>query len=215
VRLCDGDAQGLSPDGKWALALERSPSRRLVLLPTGAGQPRLIDTGKLNVLGGVFLPDGGIGFAANEPGHGFRAYAIDLNGGKPRVFSEEGIADGAAISPDGRSVAFCGPDRLPKIHLINGGTPKGVPGADAGDVPIQWSADGRTLYVTRRGELPARIQRLDLATGKKELWKELMPADRSGLIRIREVFVTPDGKSYAYTAARVLASDLYLASGLK
>jgi serine/threonine protein kinase len=28
------------------------------------------------------------------------------------------------------------------------------------------------------------------------------------------VFVTPDGKSYAYGAARVLASDLYLASGL-
>ena len=27
--------------------------------------------------------------------------------------------------------------------------------------------------------------------------------------------VTPDGKSYAYTASRVLASDLYLVSGLK
>ncbi len=41
------------------------------------------------------------------------------------------------------------------------------------------------------------------------------PADRSGLIRIQELFVTPDGKSYGYMAARVLSSDLYLASGLK
>ena len=59
------------------------------------------------------------------------------------------------------------------------------------------------------------MQLLDFATGKKELWKVLMPADRAGLIRIESVFVTPDGKSYAYTAGRVLSSDLYLASGLK
>ncbi len=59
------------------------------------------------------------------------------------------------------------------------------------------------------------MQLLDLATGKKELWKVLMPADRAGLIRIESVFVTPDGNAYAYTAGRVLSSDLYLASGLK
>ena len=29
------------------------------------------------------------------------------------------------------------------------------------------------------------------------------------------VFVTPDGKAYAYGAGRILTSDLYLASGLK
>jgi Tol biopolymer transport system component len=216
IRLGDGVAQSLSPDGKWALALERGPSRRLVLLPTGVGQPRPLDTGKLNVFGGAFLPDGRrILFAANEPGHGPRVYVMDVDGGHPRAFTEGGITEGAAISPDGKSVALCGPDRIAKIYPVDGSAARRISGVEPNDVPFQWSADGKSLYVTRRGELPARIERLDLATGKKELWKELMPADRSGLIRIQEVFITPDGKSYAYGAARVLSSDLYLASGLK
>ena len=82
-------------------------------------------------------------------------------------------------------------------------------------MPIQWSADGRSLFLTRPGELPARVQLLDLATGKKRPWKELMPADRVGVVRVYSVFVTPDGKSVAYDVARILTSDLYLASGLK
>ena len=121
----------------------------------------------------------------------------------------------AAISPDGRFVALLGPARVAKIYPVDGSAAQRISGVEPEDVPIQWSADGKSLYVTRRGELPARIERLDLATGKKEFWKELMPADRAGLIRIDSVFVTPDGKSYAYTASRGLASDLYLVSGLK
>ncbi len=43
VRLGDGRALALSPEGKWALALVPSDaSPRLVLLPTGAGEPRPI-----------------------------------------------------------------------------------------------------------------------------------------------------------------------------
>jgi Tol biopolymer transport system component len=216
VRLGDGIAQSLSPDGKWALALERAPLRRLVLLPTGVGQPRPLGTGKLNLLGGAFLPDGRrVVLAANEPGHRTRVSMMDVGGGTPRAFTEEGITEGGAISPDGKSVALCGPDLVAKIYPVDGSPAQRVSGVETNDVPIQWSADGKSLYLLRRGEIPARIERLDLATGKKELWKELMPADRAGLIRIQTVFVTPDGKSYAYTTARVLSSDLFLASGLK
>jgi hypothetical protein len=39
IRLGEGGALALSPDGKWALAL-MSSSTRLVALPTGAGEPR-------------------------------------------------------------------------------------------------------------------------------------------------------------------------------
>jgi len=216
VRLGDGIAQSLSPDGKWALVLEPAPSRRLVLLPTGVGQPRPLDTGKLNLLGGAFLQDGRrIVLAANEPGHSPRVYVMDVDGGTPRAFTEESITEGAAIAPDGKSVALCGPDRVAKIYPVDGSRAQRISGVEPNDVPIQWSADGKSVYLLRRGEIPARIERLDLATGKKELWKELMPADRAGLIRIETVFVTPDGKSYAYTTSRVLSSDLYLVSGLK
>jgi hypothetical protein len=40
VRLGDGNAQALSPDGKWALSMVATSPRRLTLYPTGAGEPR-------------------------------------------------------------------------------------------------------------------------------------------------------------------------------
>lgn len=80
---------------------------------------------------------------------------------------------------------------------------------------IQWSADGAALFVARFGEMPLPISRLILATGKKEPWKELVPADRAGVVRIETVSVTPDGRSWAYSHNRVTASDLYLVRGWK
>jgi hypothetical protein len=88
-------------------------------------------------------------------------------------------------------------------------------GLDPGESPIQWSADGAYLYVRQRGDLPARISRFDLAMNTKKPWKELTPMDRSGLIRIESVYVTPDGRYCAYTYVRILSSDLFLVSGLK
>jgi eukaryotic-like serine/threonine-protein kinase len=216
VRLGDGEAQDLSPDGRSILAIESGSPPKLLLLPTGVGQPRQVPLGKLVPSRAKYLPDGRrILFLANEPSHSPWIYVMDLDGGVPRAFVREAVTDGAAISPDGREVALLGPDRLAKIYPVDGSPPRAIAGAEPADVPIQWSADGRSLYLTRRGEVPARIDLLDLATGKKRRWKDLLPADRVGVIRIDSVFVTPDGKSVAYTVARVLTSDLYLASGLK
>ena len=41
---------------------------------------------------------------------------------------------------------------------------------------------GRGLFVVRPSGLPARIERVDIATGHRTLWKELMPTDRAGLV---------------------------------
>ncbi len=216
VKLGQGDAQDLSPDGRSVLAIVRTTPPKLVLLPTGVGQPRPVPLGKLVPTRARFLPDGRrIAVAGIEPGHGLRAYDMDIDGGSPRPFTPEGITDGGALSPDGGSVALCDASGIARIYPVSGGAPRAVAGAEAGDVPIQWSADGRSLYLTRRGEIPARIDLLDLANGKKQRWKDLVPADRAGVVRIDSVVVTPDGKSVAYNVARVLTSDLYLASGLK
>jgi hypothetical protein len=55
----------------------------------------------------------------------------------------------------------------------------------------------------------------DKGAGQKTPWKELLPADRVGLIRFENVFVTPDGKHYAYSLNRVTDSDLYVVTGWK
>ena len=60
---------------------------------------------------------------------------------------------------------------------------------------------------------PARIFLVDLETGHRTLWKEIIPGDPSGAT-IGRVLLTPDGKSYAYALARDL-SKRYLVEGLK
>jgi hypothetical protein len=217
VRLGEGRAQDLSPDGKWALTLvPAGTSARLVLLPTGAGVPRQLDVGNLQVLGAGFLPPDGkrIVIGASEPGHGVRGYLLDLAGGTPRAFTPEGGSGGSAFSPDGKLLA-ADVSGHPMFIPVDGGAARPIVGLEPKDIPIQWSADGEFLFVARFGELPLSVYRFRLATGKKELWKQLLPPDRAGLIGIDTAIVARDGKSYAYSYARVTASDLFLVTGWK
>ena len=83
----------------------------------------------------------------------------------------------------------------------------------SGDTIIGLSSDRRSLYLARRQELPIRIYRLDPLTGRRELLKEIMPADPAGILSPTGIFMTPDGKGYVYSVRRVL-SNLYLVEGL-
>ncbi len=215
VRLGDGAGFDLSPDGKWALTLVPSKDGpRVVLLPTGTGEPRTVAVPGLAILGGAFLPPDGkrLGLAAAEAGHGVRLYVVDGSGGKARAFSAE-VVNGAAISPDGRFVAATGGDYRATIFPVDGGEARQVPGLEPDDVPIQWSADGESIFATHYGLAPLPVYRVSLKTGKKELWKEIIPADRTGFVRINRVSLTRDGLSYAYSADMVHASDLFLVKG--
>ena len=62
--------------------------------------------------------------------------------------------------------------------------------------------------------MPARVYRLNLTTGRKQLWKELMPSDPAGIYYIRPPQFSQDGSAYAYSYARLL-SDLYVVDGIK
>ena len=55
---------------------------------------------------------------------------------------------------------------------------------------------------------------MDIQTGSRKLWKELMPEDSAGFVAVTHACVTPDGKAYAYDYYSVL-SDLYVVEGLK
>jgi hypothetical protein len=217
VRLGEGAAGKLSPDGRWALSVILGASdAQLVLLPTGAGEAKKLPRAGLSLQRPDWLPDGNrVFFTGNEPGHGPRIYLQDVVGGKPRALTPEGyrcFPKGA--SPDGKFVAARGPDQKIYLYPLEGGEPIPLPALTGLDIPIQWTSDSRSLYFYRRGELPARIYRLDIASGKKELWRELMPSDSAGVIDIASVCPSPDGGSYAYSYARIL-SDLFLVEGVK
>jgi eukaryotic-like serine/threonine-protein kinase len=216
VRLGDGTSVSLSPDGKWVIALTVATPAQLVLLPSGAGDAQQITHDKLYHIWARWLPDSqGYVFTATEEGHGARIYLQKSISAGAKPISPEGVDPQAfSLSPDGSQVAAIGPDGLAYLYPVGGVPPKPVPGFQAGEQPIEWSADGKSIYTYRPGEFPAKVVNLDLASGKRIGWRSLAPADPAGVSQIGPILITPDGKSYIYGYHRTL-SDLYLVEGLK
>jgi eukaryotic-like serine/threonine-protein kinase len=216
VRLGDGQSLALSPDGKWALSSRGDKQSDLFLLPTGAGEPRALQGHDIVHSAACWFPDGKrILFSGTEPNHGVRIYVEDIDSGKLQAVTPEGTNGlSFALAPDGRVVAAVGPDEKSYLFPIPSGDPRPIPGVQAGEVPVTWSADSRYLYVYRNGELPAKVYRLDIESGNRTLWKQLMPPDPAGVEYVGPVLPTPDGKAYVYGYRRLL-SDLYLVEGLK
>ena len=216
VLLGEGGAVSLSPDGKWAISQTQDSPSQFKILPTGAGEPRELTKDNINHSWAHWFPDGKrILFTANEPGKGVRFYVYDMATNKSQPISEEGVNGTAfSISPDAQQVAAIGPDQKGYLYPVSGGKPELISGMNMGEQPITWGADGHSLYIYQPGELPARVYRLDLKTGQRSLWRELMPSDPAGVENIGPIYMTPDAKTCVFGYHRMLA-DLYLVEGLK
>jgi tRNA A-37 threonylcarbamoyl transferase component Bud32 len=218
IRLGEGVALSISPDGKWVLSRVPGETQGLVLIPTGAGIARKIAPPGLTLDTGSFLDDHALVVRAHEPAKPPGIWTVPIGGGTPRLVFSEGVLDrsGMATSPDGKRVAFQVAGGKGFILPVDGGKPAPFKGLEKGDVLIQWSADGRHLFASRPEETPGKIVRIEIKTGKRELWKELMPPDPAGVVRASDwVTIARDGRSYAYCYPRVVASDLYVLEGVK
>ena len=118
------------------------------------------------------------------------------------------------MSPDGKSVVATGTDRRIAIYPIEPGEPRVVPGTEPDDIPLKWTADGGSIFVYRPSAPPLRVEKVDVKTGRRTLWKEIRPPDPSGVEQVGPVQITPDETSYVYSYRRAL-DELYLATGLR
>jgi Tol biopolymer transport system component len=216
VRLGEGGATSISPDKKWVIIYTPSSPQQLRLLPTGAGESKPLSNDAINHEWARWMPDGKhFVFSGNEAGKGVRYYIQDIAGGAPKAISSEGVdALAFAISPDGQWVAGTGPDQKGYLYPTAGGEPKLLNGMEPGDIPINFSTDGHSVFLYRTGEVPAKVYRVELASGKKTVWKEIAPLDPTGVSTIGPILITPDGKTYVYGFHRTVG-DLYLVDGLK
>lgn len=215
VRLGEGNGWALSPDGQWVITQLFDPPG-LTLLRTGAGSPKQLPRAQIAQygLGASWLPDGKrILFLGQEAGRGMRCYVQEVEGGAPRAVTPEGVV-GTVISPDGKYVIAAAPGQKRALYPIEGGGPIPIPGLEDQDQIIRWTADGRSLFIFQQSGLPIRLYRLDVESGRRELWRELMPSDPTGILHFVRVFVTPDGKSYVYSFTRSIFR-LYLVEGLR
>jgi Tol biopolymer transport system component len=215
IRLADGSADTLSPDGQWAASVSGPSPPHITLLPVGAGQSRQIALPGLETLqrAAHFLPDGKrIAVNGNSPGRPGRTYVVDLANGKAEPVTPEGVY-ATLPSPDGKFLAGETADYKPALFPLDGGPSRPVPNVEAGYALAQWSSDSKALYVYRSGDVPLKIQRLDIATGKMQLVRELFPADLGGVVSIGPVITNLNASEFAYSYFQTL-SVLYIISGV-
>ena len=214
VLLGEGMSGGISPDGKWVAATV--DYTQIVLLPTGAGASRKIESGGIQQYGHPvrWLPDGKrILFAGSLPGRPARCFIQNIDDGHPRPVTPEGIT-ACFVSPDGKLVAAR--ESLTNqalLYPIDGGQPEPIPGLSPGEA-FDWTPDPKFIYVHQWKQPPVKIYRLNIETGQRQLFKELTPSDTKGLCDMPKIRFSADGRSYIYGYTRLL-SDLYVVTGLQ
>jgi len=218
VRLGPGKALALSQDGRWALSLLEGSRPQLVVLPTGAGEVRPLPAeGLTDFYWARWFPDGRrILVVASDAEAIPRSYIQDIDTGRLEPIAEPGML-AALPSPDGRRILIGDPLGSYLIWPLDGGKPVPVEGLTSKDGPIQWSPDGRFLYLRRLEGDVLNIDRYDLSTGQRRLWKALVPSDPAGIIGVAsgrgELAMTPDGKGYVFSYWKSIRS-LFLVAGL-
>jgi hypothetical protein len=221
VRLGTGDAQSLSPDGKWALGRLKDT---FVLIPTGAGSVVSLPKGSPARAGNAswFGDSKRIVFTGYSDSNRPRGYIQDIAGDPPRAITEEGVVlPGKAAARDDTSVLGRSGDRW-LLHPVAGAGPaRPVRGMLPTDLPVQWSAGGKALYVVDAngpalpGQPAIGVFRVEPGRGSRTHWRTLRPPDPVGVEADRNsVVMADDARSYCYSFTRRLG-DLFIADGLQ
>jgi hypothetical protein len=215
TRMGEGVAEAISPDGKWVIT--KPPLEGpLSVVPTGAGEARLLTHDNIRYEHVRYLPDGKRVLAQGiEPGHGIRDYLIDVASGEAKPITPEGIA-GTELSSDGRLVAVRGPDGKYGVWPIEGGGLRPVPGLDSKWTVSGWSPDGLWLYAneSHRQSRVVNVNRVNVETGKIEPWKTFGTELSAGVIGAAAPEFSADGSAYAYLYFQDLSVG-YVVRGLK
>ena len=205
VRLGEGVAEDLSPDGKSAVAIVRAEPPRLMLYPTGAGAAARLDHGAFEKLDTARWLDGErLLVSGSERGKPPRCYVVEVGSGAMRPVTPEGTWRGIASS-DGRRLITRDQQGW-SLSSLAGGPRAPVTALSNEDEVARWSADGRWLYVYRVGTIPMSLDRVDVSSGRRERVRELAPADRAWLLGVITVSLADDPNSYAYSYWRYMST---------
>ena len=216
MRVGTGRATGLSPDGAWVATIPVANPDHVDLLPAGAGAPRRFRAqGIVGFEWADFTADGArLLFVGREPDRSMRVWISGLDGAAPRALTPERLVIGRnTISPDGRWLVAGCPPLTSCLYPMDGGDRVPLPNVGR-SAPVFWSADARFLYVSDPDPAGARIDRLEVATGRRAPWRTLGPSDRVGFVRVGSRMGTLDGAAVAFSTVRNL-SELYLVTGLR
>ena len=96
-----------------------------------------------------------------------------------------------------------------------------ITGAEVGALPKlgrddaidRWAAGGKSLLIWNYVSTP-RLDRMDIASGKRVPLAEIRPSDSAGIVGFNFCRASPDGRAHIYSAYRLL-TDLFVVNGLR
>ncbi|HLJ50335.1 MAG TPA: protein kinase [Bryobacteraceae bacterium] len=222
VRLGDGFPVALSQDGKWVSGYmtKEGSKRQWFLMPTGAGEERMVDAPGLvaaNTVVRAWIDDHRYLVMGGRPNSSWQCFVWDSEANTVKEVCPAGVLASEypiMLSPDRKKVLAHEPNGL-FVYPLDGGAPQEVHGLMMDhDIPIGWRADNRSLYVITHHDtnrfFPLSV--LDIASGQKTPWKEIRPS--RPVDEVDHLAITPDGRAYAYNFS-LLMTDLYVAEGVK
>jgi eukaryotic-like serine/threonine-protein kinase len=212
VRLGTGTA-AISPDGKWVLAFSRK-GRKLVVQPIGPGEPKELPTPELVDFGHLVWSDDGqeIAYEAQTSQNDWNVYTQRVGSGSPILAKASGRNAFPILSPDGGMLAVREERGGISLYRMDGSQPVAVKGVLDNEYPIRFAKGGRSLLVAEPTGHQLVLTLVELASGRRELWKRLTTEAR-GTTRAL-IVVTPDLRYYAYQSPRY-SSDLYILDNLR
>jgi hypothetical protein len=184
-------------------------------VPTGAGQPTVLDVGPIEFVSWAgWLPDGRLVMQVVRPGSGPAVLALSPAGRDPVALLPAGLMLRGTnlISPDGSRIVAADAAGQLVVCTIAAPTCRPMPGTRDGDVVGGWAADGQSVFIYQPQPMQVQVDRLDVSSGRRLAWKIVHPLN-AAVTGFRNLMVSPDGAvAYGYGRSR---SELYLIKGLK
>ena len=198
VRLGDGAARAISRDKRWVVGVLLTIPQQFMLYPTGAGEPHQLKWPALETTTSVdFFPDSRSLFVCgNEQGEAPRCYRSPLDASSLEPVTPDSVGSGL-LRPDGGAVAHSRGGRW-WIYPLAGGPPRPVPGLEKGVEVLRWSPDGAGLWVASGTSPNQRLERADVASGRRTA---LATMETPAVFGNANISLADDPRVYAYSAS--------------
>jgi eukaryotic-like serine/threonine-protein kinase len=196
VKIGDGGyGSDVSNDGKWALVvLPGEVQGKVQVIPVGAGEAKTLQWEGFQVSSANWFPDGQhillFGNPAEQP---VGLYMTDGKGSTPKMLVKN-APEWADVMPDGEHLLLLVDGALVQ-HSINDGSEKKLRSLLPGEVPVDWASEPNHLFTEIVSATEVRIDKIDLASEKRETWQVFIPENQQGAqLNVEQVSITPDGK---------------------
>jgi dipeptidyl aminopeptidase/acylaminoacyl peptidase len=218
VQLGAGTAQAFSPNETLALIIRVVGSvGSLVSVPIGTGKEQTLTDATLDCLRADWVDDGRVVLVARESGQQAQTFLLNADGAGRRALTSPGVT-GTLVSPGGLWLLAARTDQPYALYPMDGGTPRPIPGLDAIDVPIGWTADSTSIFVRRDYQPTAPdvvdVFQVNVGSGRRRLWRRIRVTEFSRVADLLPLAIGGDGRSFAYTYVRG-SQNLSLARGLR